>query len=201
MITADLLRGLGVGNSASELYAPLLAEACPQWDIDEPREVAAFLANCCHESAYFTRLEENLNYSANRLRVIWPNRVTPEDAIRLAHKPREIALHVYSNRMGNGPAETGDGWNFRGRGLPMITGRDNYRALSAAWGVDLLSNPEILLEPDGAVVSACWFWRANGFDKLAQAGDWAAITRRWNGGMNGHEERVRLIDLVLGYLA
>ena len=200
MIEVDLLLALGVHTSNAKLYAPLLDDACPQWGIDEPDEVAAFLANCAHESGGFAVLEENLNYSAEALRRLWPNRVSVDVAKRIARKPELIANVVYANRMGNGDYDSGDGWAYRGHGLLGVTGKDNHRAFSYAWGVDCVAEPERLAEPTGAVVSACWFWAAHGCNELAQAKRWEDLCRRINGGLNGFDERMALINTALQYL-
>jgi putative chitinase len=200
MIDADLLRALGVGNSAAELYAPILTEACPLWGIEEPNEIAAFVANCAHESAKFTVFEENLNYSAWALRQYWPNRISEDQAKQIERKPMLIANAVYSNRMGNGSEESNDGWTFRGRGAIQVTGRDNYEALAQAWGYDTGAKPEMLALPEGAIVSACWFWKAHGCNELAQAGDWIALRKRINGGTNGMAEVTYLLDKARNYL-
>jgi putative chitinase len=208
VIDTDFLRALGATQSASALYAPLLAEACPAWGIDEPREVAAFLANCAHESAQFSAVIENLNYSAQGLANTW-NRFSSTGkrggppnalALRLHRKPIEIANVVYANRGGNGDENSGDGWTFRGRGLIQTTFKDNYAALANDWGVDVVSEPDILLEPDGAVVSACRFWRANGCNELAVEGKWNEVRRVINGGYNGLGEVAKYLDIALQYL-
>ena len=200
MIDVDLLRALGAGNSAAELYAPLYEEACPQWGITSGRDVAAFLANCAHESARFSAVEENLNYSANALVRLWPKRVSPWLAQQIARQPEQIANVVYANRMGNGDSASGDGWTYRGRGLIQITGRDNYRALAKAWGANVEISPHLVATPEGAVVSACWFWTSHGCDDLANAGQWDQLRRVVNGGTNGLDDVLRLTDAALNYL-
>ncbi len=196
----ELLRAIGVSNGYAMLYGPLLEEACPLWEIDEQSEVAAFVANCAHESAMFSRVEENLNYSAQALRTYWPKRVSIELASRIARKPEQIANVVYANRMGNGDTDSGDGWAFRGRGLIQVTGRANYDKLSYAWGVDCTSEPDKLTTPNGAVVSACWFWKSNGCNELAQAERWKDLCIRINGGLNGLAERMELLAKAQHYL-
>ena len=200
MIDADLLRALGVGNSAAELYAPLLAEACPLWEIDEPREVAGFLANCAHECARFTVFEENLNYSARGLRQYWPNRISDDLARQIERKPMLIANTVYANRMGNGDEDSNDGWTYRGRGCIQLTGRMNYTKFADAWGYDVVATPSMLAQPEGAIVSACWFWKTNGCNELAQASEWLALRKRVNGGTNGLAEVTALLETALQYL-
>lgn len=107
------------------------------FDITTPPLMAAFLANIVHESARLERMEENLDYTAHRLAVVWPHRFhlaedDPEsgkrDAERYAHHPELIANAVYAARLGNGDEASGDGWRFRGRGLIQLTGREQYQA-------------------------------------------------------------------------
>ena len=200
MIDADLLLALGVDNETANLYAPILDDACPRWEIDEVDEVSAFVANCAHESARFTQLEENLNYSGDALLRLWPRRVTPQVARRIARKPEQIANVVYANRMGNGDTDSGDGWAYRGRGLIGVTGKESYSKFSFAWGVDCVAEPEKLTTPLGAVVSACWFWKSNGCNELAQALRWKDLCVRINGGMNGYHERMELLETALKHL-
>lgn len=94
--------------------------------------------------------------------------------------------------MGNGDEASGDGWRFRGRGLLQITGRGMYQRCGDALGLPLLEQPDLLLQPEQAVLSAAWFWQSNGLNALADAGDFEAITRRINGGLNGLAERKAL---------
>jgi putative chitinase len=91
--------------------------------------------------------------------------------------------------MGNGPTESGEGWLYRGRGLKQLTGKDNHRACSAGLGVDLVANPDLLLEPIYAARSAAWFWSTNNCNKFADAGDIEGLTKKINGGLIGIEDR------------
>lgn len=159
---------------------------------------AAFLAQVLHESSEFHQLEESLGYSAQRLRQVWPQRF-PTDAIAAAysHNPAKLANHVYANRMGNGDEASGDGWAYRGRGLIQLTGRDNYTRLSQAMEIDALGNPDLLLQPAGAALSAGWFWLSNGLNAVAdktagsngEAG-FTELTRRINGATTGLQQRL-----------
>jgi putative chitinase len=100
--------------------------------------------------------------------------------------------------MGNGPAESGEGWAFRGRGLKQLTGKDNYTRCGAALGVDLVANPDLLLEPLYAARSAGWFWKANKLSEFADAGDIKGMTKKINGGYIGLEARQALYDACYG---
>lgn len=158
---------------------------------------AAFLAQVMVESSELRRFAEALSYSPQRLREVWPHHF-PDDttAARYGHNPAALANHVYANRMGNGDEASGDGWQFRGRGLIQLTGRANYHAFAQAMQQDVMHNPDLLLEPAGAALSAAWFWQSNGLNELADhlTGDQAdlqfeRITRRINGGTLGLNER------------
>lgn len=164
-----------------------LNEGMERWQITTPARVAAFLAQIGHESGDFAHTEENLNYSAEALRRVFAKYFpTDERARQYARRPEAIANLVYANRMGNRDASTGDGWFYRGRGLVQITGRSNY-ALYAPWGID---TPGELATAPHAALSACWYWGTRGLNELAGAGDFQAITRKINGGLNGQENRV-----------
>lgn len=176
-----------------DTWLDLINDILPRYGIDSPRRIAAFLGNVAHESANMTILEENLNYSAAALRRVWPSRF-PTDAIanQYARNPRKIANKTYGGRMGNGLEHTDDGWKYRGRGLIQLTGKANYRTCSIDLFQDetLVDNPDMLLQPEYALHSACWFWDRNNMNVVADHEDLDRVTRVINGGLNGHNERV-----------
>ena len=164
-------------------FAPFLDEAFLRFDINTPQRQAAFLGQCAHESAGFTRLEENLNYSAQGLIKTWPSRFKTLDAAKqLERQPTKIANLVYAKRLGNGASATGDGWRYRGRGLLQITGFSNYRAASLALGVGdlLVRQPDQVAKPKHACMTAAWFWSINKLNQLADGGYQAKISRAIN---------------------
>jgi putative chitinase len=196
----------GVKQSTAEKWVDAVAAACQEFGIDTPQRIAGFLSQCAHESGGFERLQENLNYSAEGMAGIWPRRFAvmgPDNkpvkkdgknqpnkfALALHRKPEMIANVVYSGRMGNGPTESGEGWKYRGRGLKQLTGKDNHRACSAGLGVDLVENPDLLLEPVYAARSAAWFWATNKCNNFADSGDIEGLTKKINGGLIGIEDR------------
>lgn len=193
------------GGREAIIYLEPLKAAMALHAIDTEQRISHFLAQVAHESAGFTRITENLNYSADGLASTWPRRFRGDDgqpnalAHQLHRKPQLIANHVYANRMGNGDLKSGEGWMYRGRGLIQLTGKDNYRAASfALYGSDLLLvDPDKLLEADVAAMTACWFWNTNGLNEMADLGNVATITRRINGGTIGLEHRARLTELAL----
>ena len=199
-----------------EKWLDAIVATCQEFEINTPQRVAAFLAQTSHESGGYTMLSENLNYRAATLAACWPARfavlgpdkkpvkdakgkLTPTAvANNIAGKPELIANLVYSGRMGNGPAESGEGWLYRGRGLKQLTGKDNYTRCGNALGVDLVSNPDLLLEPMYAARSAGWFWKSNKLSKFADADDIKGMTKKINGGYIGLEARQALYDACYG---
>ena len=180
---------------------PALAAAMEEFEIDTPQRIAMFLAQCAHESAYFSVKRENLNYSADGLKKIFPKYFANRDASEYNRQPEKIANVVYSNRMGNGDEESGDGWRYCGRGFIQLTGKSNYTACGTALGVDLSENPQYLETPEGAARSAAWFWSKNGLNKFADEGDIKGATKRINGGFIGLEDRTEIYEEVLKELS
>ena len=182
--------------TASKMAAaiePRLAE----WGINSLLERAHFMAQACHESGGFTRLEENLNYrNPERLDQMFLRVRSKADAEALiAQGPKAIANRVYASRNGNGPEETGDGWAFRGRGLFQLTGRDNYARAGAALSRPYITKPDLVAEPDDAVLTALWFWKQNGCSRFANMDDVEGVTRIINGkALAGLEDRRELTE-------
>ena len=170
-----------------------------KYDVNTPKRQAAFIGQCAVESANFTRLQENLNYSAQRLTQVWPSRFPNINmAESYAHNPEKLADFVYAGRMGN--LQDGDGWKFHGRGLIQLTGRENYANCGSGVGVDLIDNPDLLLTPKYAALSAGWFWNRKQLNLLADSGDIETMTKRINGGLTGLKERIAKITKALQVL-
>lgn len=152
-----------------------------------------FLTQISHESG-LKPISENLNYSSERLRQIFPKYfISKADADRYARQPERIANRVYANRMGNGNEASGEGWKYRGRGFIQITGKENYFRLHIDTDLDCVKNPDLLLEEANAMLSACWFWKLKGLNSLADKDDIISITKRVNGGLFGLEHRKELL--------
>ncbi|HEJ2200336.1 TPA: glycoside hydrolase family 19 protein, partial [Pseudomonas aeruginosa] len=163
----QLLQILPNAGPRAGVYVGPLNRGMTRFGITSPVRAAAFLAQVGHESSQLTRLVENLNYSAQGLAATWPSRYVGADgqpnalAQRLARNPRAIANNAYASRNGNGDEASGDGWRYRGRGLLQITGRANYRAAGAGLGQPLEQEPELLEQPEWAVISAAWWWASH----------------------------------------
>jgi putative chitinase len=176
-----------------------LNEVFAKYDINTPKRQAAFIGQCAHESANFTRLEENLNYSPERLMKVWPSRFPDmTTAMKYAHQPQLLANKVYAGRLGNN--QENDGWNFHGRGLIQLTGRENYERCGKAIGVDLINQPNLLVDPHYAAVSAGWFWSKKGLNDLADIEDYDTMTKRINGGLVGLDDRKAKIAKAISVL-
>ena len=191
--TEDAVRHLIPKVKNFEEWYTNLGDILPEYDIDTPKRVAAFMAQCGHESGGFTLMQENLNYSAKGLRGTF-GKYFPNDDIakQYERKPQMIANRVYGNRMGNGDEASGEGWYFRGRGIIQITGKNNYTKCSQSLFESnvLVENPDLLLESEYAIHSACWFWSAARLNELSDIGDMKTMTKRINGGYIGLEDRI-----------
>lgn len=201
ILTRDQLAKLIPGNPYIDHWHDALSRCLPDYEINTPPRVAAFIAQCAHESGGFKFLKENLNYKAQSLMRVWP-RLFPnaEVANQYAGKPEMIANRAYGGRMGNGPEETGDGWKFCGRGLIQLTGRNNYQAFADSIETPIEDIPEYLATFEGAVQSACWFWESNNLNVFADKGDILNLTKRINGGTLGLEDRVKHYNHALHVL-
>ena len=213
--TLEHLMAAGIKREVAERWLPHVQAALSRFNINTKNQVAAWLAQTAHESAGYTALVENLNYSADTMAVVWPTRfaelgpnkkpkkdakgknIPNKFAQALHRKPEMIANAVYSNRMGNGNIESGEGWKFRGRGLKQLTGKFNHQQCSKGLGVDLVANPDLLLEPQYASLSAAWFWETNKCGPLADSGDFVGLTKKINGGTIGLEDRQKRYKAVL----
>lgn len=176
-------------------------EAMAKYQINTPKRMAAFIAQCAHESMSFRRFEENLNYSAQGLLTTFHKYFANiSEANQYARQPKMIANKVYAFRMGNGGPGTNDGYNYRGRGAIQLTGKDNYQSFAADNNMTLQQAVDYLSTPQGAIVSAGWFWSKRGLNALADAGDMKEITHRINGGYNGLDERIAFYNSLLHVL-
>lgn len=177
--------------SRPEVWAVSLGAAAAVFDIrDNADRLCMWTANLLHESGQLRRLEEDLRYSAGRLREMWPARFATWDLARhFAGRPEDIANYVYANRMGNGDETSGDGWRFRGRGPIQLTGRINYARAGEALGQPLVVEPELVLQPDIGALTAAWYWAQAGCNTLADRGLFGDAVRAVNGALTAIEDR------------
>ena len=196
--TKEQLKDMIPKNPYVDQWFEAISEILPEYEITTPQRVAAFLAQCAHESGGFVFLKENLNYKAASLRRVFP-KYFPDDAIaaQYAGKGEMIANRVYANRMGNGPEESGDGFRYCGRGLIQLTGKNNYTFFAGSLDIPVEEASEYLQTFEGAVQSACFFWEQNKLNQWADAGDILTLTKRINGGTIGLEDRIKHYEHAL----
>ncbi len=145
--------------------------------LNEPAVLAQFLAQVMHESG-------GLRY----VREIWgPTK----------------AQKGYEGRKDLGNTQPGDGKRFMGRDVIQVTGRSNYRQLTA-WvrktfgkGPDFEANPDLLESPEWLGIGAIWYFLTRkGLIDYARAGNIEMVTRRVNGGLNGYADRLHWYDRI-----
>lgn len=197
MTKDQFMRAAGISSSLAEKWYPHIVEAMNAYGIDTPKRQAHFIGQIGTESGGFQSVQESLNYSVAGL-AIFGIRLTAAQREQLGRKPGEKALSperqaaianiVYGGRFGNNM--NGDGWKYRGRGLKQITFKANYEECGKALGLNLVDSPDLLLQDKYAALSAGWFWKANGCNQFADAGDVNGLTRRINGGLNGLQDRI-----------
>ncbi len=171
-----------------------IPDTAAKFNITTPLRLAHFLAQCSHESGGFKFVSENLNYSAEGLKRIFPKYFPGDSAVAYARQPEKIASKAYGGRMGNGDESTKDGYKYRGRGYIQLTGKNNYAEFSKAVGDDILNDPD-LVATKYPLASAAFFFNSNSIwalcDKGADDAAVTAVTRRVNGGINGLPERLQ----------
>lgn len=193
-LTLEQLKQIVPGNPYIEHWHEALCEILPDYDINTPQRIAAFLAQCAHESGGFRAIKENLNYRPATLVTLFKKYFDLETATRycaMSDKQAAIANKIYANRMGNGPEESGDGYRYCGRGLIQLTGKDNYTRYAQSLEISVEEASEHLTTFEGCVQSAAWFWEANNLNQWADKGDILTLTKRINGGTIGLEDRIK----------
>jgi len=198
LITSEQLRQIAttVKPERAVVMAGLLNKICPKYGIDTKGEFHEFLGQLLHESGEFRAKTENMNYSAQRLRMVWPKRFPSlEFAQKYAFKPVELANYVYGGRMGNN--RQGDGWRFRGGCFMGVTGKETYTlytnyvnqrdrtTLNVGQVVDLIRTSD-----EWALDASCWVFSVRlELNDEAAADKQDLITLRINGGYIGKQSR------------
>lgn len=162
-------------------------------NLNSTLRLAHFLSQCAHESSMFTRVVENLNYSANGLLKTFSKYFTKEEAEKFAMNPEAIANRVYSKRMGNGNEESGDGWKYRGRGYIQLTGKSSYKSFASVVEEDVVEYPD-LVASRYPLESALFYFDVNNIWKYCDKGSdektVIRVSKAVNGGTIGIESRI-----------
>lgn len=182
-------------SSTLNSFLAELNRQLPLYNITTPLRIAAFIAQGCEETGELRQLTENMNYSAARIKQVWPTRFhTVEAAMPYEHNPEKLGNYVYADRMGNGHPESGDGYRYRGRGWFNGTGKSFYRRMSDLTGTDFINNPDLLAMPRYAVQSACEEWKLWNLNALADVQNIKAMTRKINGGYTNLNDRLNFYN-------
>ena len=189
-LTVSQLKDMVPGIPYADHWVEALNQLLPDYEINTPKRMAAFIAQCAHESGGFKFLKENLNYKAESLMKVFPKYFQDMGTAKAYEKqPEKIANKIYANRMGNGNEASGEGFRYCGRGLIQLTGKDNYTWFAASIETPVEQAAQYLETFEGAAQSACWFWETNNLNKWADAGDIEKMTKIINGGTIGLEDR------------
>ena len=200
-LTVSQLKQMVPGITHADHWIEAFDQLLPDYEINTPKRVAAFIAQCAHESGGFKFLKENLNYKAESLMKTFPKYFSDRDtANAYAKQPVKIANRVYANRMGNGDEASGDGYKYCGRGLIQLTGKTNYDWFAASLEISATEASEYLETFEGAAQSACWFWESNNLNVEADAGDIKKMTKKINGGYIGLDDRIKHYEHALHIL-
>lgn len=200
-LTIAQLKQMVPGIPYADNWHEALEQLLPDYEINTPKRIAAFIAQCAHESGGFRFITENLNYKAESLMKVFPKYFSERSlADAYAKKPEKIANRIYANRMGNGDEKSGDGFKYRGRGLIQLTGKDNYTWFAASLEIGPEEASEYLGTFEGAAQSACWFWETNKLNNEADKGDIKTMTRKINGGFIGLDDRIKHYNHALHIL-
>ena len=203
-LTKEQLKQLLPKNPYIDHWYSALAQLLPDYEINTPQRIAAFIAQCSHESGGFTALQENLNYKPATLRKLFgkyfPTDALAEEYCAKPNKQEAIASRIYANRMGNGDEASKEGYKYRGRGLIQLTGKSNYIAFADSLEITPEEASDYLATFEGAAQSACWFWEANNLNQWADKGDIVTLTKRINGGTIGLEDRIKHYEHALHVL-
>lgn len=203
-ITApQLQKATGTTAELAALYFAPLMQVMINYNINTRQRVTVFTAQCACETGGFRKMSENLNYSAARLRAVFPGKFTEEEAKAYAWNPVKIANRVYGGRYGNRPEASGDGWKFRGRGMVHTTFFDNYRQASEDLDYDFIQDPDAMTKPGAAAYTAGAFWDRHDLNELADAGGFLKVSLKINGrnkatGLpNGWDDRKMYLSMAM----
>jgi len=182
----------GIVNSSQTIF--------PKYALTTPLVICHLFAQFSEEAGQGLEMVENMNYTTSRLLEVFPTHFTPAMARRSAHNPRVIADIAYGGRLGNAPPPSDDGWNYRGKGLSQVTGKENYQRLQnfldkSNAGFNIINDPDLIVSPEHTLECGIADWILCGCKPYAEKDDIIGETRKLNGGLNGLAERKRQLVL------
>lgn len=207
IVTAAQIKQISMNTGRPDIcqsVADFITNHGADYQLDTALRVKHFLGQMAIESTFFSKMEESLNYTTEqRLMTVWPSRFPTVAAARpFVENPKGLADYVYSNRDDLGNTGGDDGWNYRGSGLPSLTGKANFKAFTA-WmqklnptAPDFVQYPDLLRTVTWGVYPAAWFWVAKGCAPFADKDDVNGLTRRINGGLTGLKDRTQATSVA-----
>lgn len=203
IITLKQLQSLLPSNPNVGKWLNALNSTLPEHNINTVPRIAGFFSQTGHESNDFTVLAENLNYSEDRLNIVFKKYFANKgvSAKSFARDPEKIANYVYANRLGNGGVGSGDGWMFRGAGIIQLTGRGNFTSFGKSVNMTAEQATQYITTAKGAVEAACWFWSTNKLNRFCDNSDIVGLSKAVNGGTNGIKDRVARWNKALAVLS
>lgn len=213
-VTRETILAVAKTCKNPDAYVDALNKWLPVYGITTPKQVAHFLAQYSHETGDFNKLVENTNYTTpERLVAVFPkyfyldkpvsNKYPARSAVG---KPSVIANIVYANRFGNGNADSGDGYRYRGRGLCHLTFKANYIAFNTRMkkvlgeGFDFVAKPELLEQVEYAVLAGCDYWQSRNIGASAEKNDIKAVTKLIQGADGGLDDRTARTTTITKYI-
>lgn len=181
-----ILSRCGVDGQTARDWAPVLEHTIDDRTFSAGlADIPPFLGTILHESKGLTRMTENLNYRAARIREIGAQsgsksrwRAAAARADELAHNPEGLANFLYGGRYGNYLPD--DGYRFRGRTPIGLTFRDNYKYVGRLIGQDLESVPELMEQKHFGLEACIAWWEGVIPDEML--GDYVAVRKKVQGG-------------------
>jgi putative chitinase len=175
-------------------------EVFAEHEIDDVNVVVQLMANISHENGGGTIVRESGNYRAERIVQIFgagksSAKVTPEEAITLAHNTQALFERVYNlpgspklaHELGN--HEPGDGAKYRGGGDLQLTGRGAYERIGKMTGhPEIVDDPDKIADPVVSFTVAVAEFVALGCVGPASRMETVRVRRLVNGGTNGLAE-------------
>lgn len=175
------------GSDRIAVFYPFLIAGMHEFAIEGKLREAGFIATIAHESSELLRTIERGNGDG-------------PDVDKFDDYLQRYDTGSLAKKLGNTHAADGDGVRYKGRGLIMVTGHDNYEDVSEAFGYDFISDPDRLAIPEWAARASCWWWAKHGCNELADASNFSGITRRVNGGLNGWRQRLDYYNRALAVI-
>lgn len=101
---------------------------------------------------------------------------------------------AYEGKISLGNAQPGDGKKFAGRGWIQLTGRANYEYFGKRIGVDLINNPDLALTKQNSAKILAAYFKDRNVHKWCDEKDWEMVRLRVNGGYNGLDKFLIIIN-------